>query len=170
MIIEFKEDKINDIASAQMRAWQEAFKGILSEELLSNLAAEDFADNWKGILTQQQRKNYIWLNEAGQGVGFVSYGKPKSDTETADFEIYGIYVHPEYWGAGVGYELMKFAVESLAKLSLSARIVLWTMKENKQSKHFYQRFGYRENGKSRMSKRNNEVFEEIQFIVETGSQ
>ncbi len=37
MIIEFKEDKIKEIAKAQVFAWKKTFKGILSEELLSNL-------------------------------------------------------------------------------------------------------------------------------------
>ena len=165
MIIEFKEDRVYEIAKAQVYAWRIAFKGILSEKLLSSLIIENFAENWKRILTQRDRKNYIWLNELGEGVGFISYGKPNNKNETVDFEIYGIYVHPEYWGKRIGYELMKFAVDSLAELKPSAKIILWTMNKNDLSKQFYYRFGFRENGKYRVSERNNENFEEIQFEI-----
>ena len=163
MIIELKEDRVNEIAEAQVCAWRKAFKGVLSEELLSSLVIENFAKNWQGILTQKERKNYIWLNEANEGVGFVSYGEPKSRNETADFEIYGIYVHPQYWGRGIGCELMNFAIESIAELNQSAKIILWTMNKNNLSKYFYYKFGFKENGKFRISERNKEHFKETQF-------
>lgn len=165
MIIKFKENRVLEIAKAQVYAWKKAFKGILSEKLLSSLVIENFAENWKQILTQKERKNYIWLNEYEEGIGFISYGKPKNKTEIADFEIYGIYVHPKYWGKGVGYELMKFTIDSIVQLNPSAKIILWTMNKNNMSKKFYCRFGFKENDKSRISKRNDERFEEIQFEI-----
>jgi len=165
LIVEFTEDRVKEIAKAQVHAWKAAFKGILSEKLLSSLVIENFAENWKKILTQKERKNYIWLDESGEGVGFVSYGKPKMKNEIADFEIYGIYVHPKCWGKRIGYKLMDFAIDKLAELNPSAKIILWTMEQNELSKKFYHRFGFIENGKHRISKRNDESFEEIQFEI-----
>ena len=165
MIIEFKEDKINDIAKAQVLAWKKTFKGILSDKLLSNLIVEKFEENWKRILLQKERKNFIWLNEYEEGLGFISFGKPKDKNELADFEIYGIYVHPQYWKKGIGFKLMKYGINSMKKLNPSAKIVLWTMRGNKLSQSFYNRFGFSKNGESRTSKRNDETFEEVQFEI-----
>lgn len=87
MIAELTNEYIPNIAEAQVSAWQAAFKGILSDELLSDLIVEDFADNWRKIITQKERKNWIWVNEEDKAVGFVSFGKPKDEKESADFEI-----------------------------------------------------------------------------------
>jgi len=163
MIVEFKEENIKDIAKLQVLSWKEAFKEILSRQLLSNLEIRDFEHNWKYILTQKERKNFVYLNEDEEGVGFISYGKPKDSNQIADFEIYGIYVHPKYWGNKIGYELMNFALSSIRKIKPSAKTILWTMSKNKRSQKFYKRYGFKESGKSRISQRNREQFEEIQF-------
>jgi len=165
MIVEFKKDKIKAIAKAQILAWQVAFKGILSEKILSNLAIEDFEENWKRILNQKERKNFIWLNENEEALGFISYGAPKDRNETADFEIYGIYVHPKHWKKRIGYKLMKFAISMLKNINPSARIILWTMRKNILSQNFYNQYGFSKNGEIRISKRSNESFEEVQFEI-----
>ena len=163
MVVEFKKEHIKDIASAHLLSWKVAFKGILSQNVLSNLKSENFEKNWKIILTQKERANYIWLNQDGIGLGFISFGKPKDKNEEADFEIYGIYVHPSYWGKKIGFHLMEFGIESIRKINPFSKIILWTMEENKLSCNFYNRYGFIENGKYRMAERNNEPFKEIQF-------
>lgn len=163
MIVKFEADKIDDIAVAQICAWKEAFKGILSSELLASLKVESFASNWERILAQPTRKNYIWLDENDKGVGFISFGTPKEKNEIAQYEIYGLYVHPKYWGQGIGFRLMTFAFDELNTINPYAKIVLWTMRKNQISRTFYTRFGFIENGKHRLATRNGESFEEIQF-------
>lgn len=165
MIVEFKNAHVKDIAKAQILAWQEAFSGILSKKILSNLEVVSFEENWIEILTQKERANFIWLSKDKIGLGFISFGKPKDENEKADFEIYGIYVHPDYWGRGIGFSLMNFALGTMGKKKQSAKIVLWTMAKNVLSGKFYRRYGFLENGKHRMSKRVNESFKEIQFEI-----
>jgi len=55
------------------------------------------------------------------------------------------------------------SISSGTKNYSSVEIILWTMRKNNISKRFYLRFGFKENSKSRISKRNKESFEEIQF-------
>ena len=163
MIVEFKENQINNIAKAHLSAWKKGFEGILSKKMLSNLTIESFESNWRKILAEKERNNFIWLNEFKEGLGFISYGKPKDKNEIADFEIYGIYVHPKHWKKGIGYELMNYAINSIKQLNPSSKIVLWTLDKNKISQKFYSRFGFNQNEKRRMSSRKNETFEEVQF-------
>lgn len=165
MISEFKEENIKDIAKSQLLSWKKAFKGILSNQLLSNLEVRDFENNWENILTQKERKNFVWLNEDRKGIGFISYGKPKDRSEIADYEIYGIYVHPKYWGNKIGYELMNFALISMRRIKPSSKTILWTMSGNTKSQKFYNQYGFKESGNSRISQRNGEQFKEIQFEI-----
>lgn len=163
MIIGFTENYIEDIALVQLNSWKKAFKGILSDKQLQSLRIEDFSENWKIILRREGRSNYIWLNENKRGQGFVSYGKPLDGNERADFEIYGIYVDPIYWRNGIGYQLLRFAIDNLSNIKASSKTILWTMKRNELSQNFYKKFGFTESGESRISKRGDDEFEEIKL-------
>jgi ribosomal protein S18 acetylase RimI-like enzyme len=96
------------------------------------------------ILLQTERKNFIWLNDDNVGLGFISFGEPKDINESADIEIYGIYVHPNYWGRKIGYYLMNFGIDSIMKIYPTAKIVLWTMEDNMLRRNFYKRYGFKE--------------------------
>ncbi|MEM9829773.1 MAG: GNAT family N-acetyltransferase [Bacteroidota bacterium] len=124
MIVELEERHISDIAYAQVLAWKKAFKRILSDKNLASLQVEDFERNWKQIIQQTQRKNLVWLTEEGKAVGFVSFGKPKDKNESADLEIYGIYVHPDYWNQKVGFGLMKSATDYIQQHSMGSKVIL----------------------------------------------
>ncbi|MEM8968475.1 MAG: GNAT family N-acetyltransferase [Bacteroidota bacterium] len=163
MIVELEENRISDIAYAQMLAWQKAFSGILSEGLLASLKAEDFENIWKKIIQQAERKNLVWLNEEGKAFGFVSFGKPKDEKESADFEIYGIYVHPDHWNQKVGFKLMKSTTDYIHQHSPKSKVILWVMEKNQRSRKFYKQLGFLSNGSSRISMRNGEEFEEVQY-------
>jgi hypothetical protein len=56
MIVEFKKKYIIDIANAQVLSWKVAFKGILSQKILSNLKIENFIENWKKYYFKQKEK------------------------------------------------------------------------------------------------------------------
>lgn len=163
MIQELQEQHIPDIAEAHVEAWRVAFKDILSAELLQSLEVEDFRANWETIIQFKERKNYIYQVDQGKAVGFVSFGIPKDDQETADWEIYGIYVHPQYWGKGIGYALMKYALDQLKELRKGSEVVLWTMADNVRSTSFYTKYGFSKSKHSRTSSRNGESFIEIQY-------
>jgi len=163
MITKLQARHVRDIAKAQVYAWRIAFKGILSEALLSGLSIDAFEKKWRNRLTDTNTQYFIWLNESKEGVGFISFGAPKDEEETADFEIYGIYVHPGYWGKSIGHRLMAFGCSKMKESKPTAKIILWTMKDNTLSQRFYLRSGFAESGKKRISERYGETFEEVQF-------
>lgn len=163
MIVEFQKEHINDIAEAQLLAWQKAFKGILSKNLLSRLTVNSFKQHWPSILKDTERRNMVWLNSRQQAVGFVAYGPPADNHEPANFELYGLYVHPEYWRRGIGSRLVEYAIAFIRVKHSPTTIVLWTMRENKVSRRFYERCGFKANGKERVSERYQSLFTEVQY-------
>lgn len=162
-MIRYLESKyINDIATAHLLAWQKGFKNILSDQLLEKLRKEDFISNWEKILLRKGRTNLIFV-EKEKAVGFVSFGKPYEDEE-ADMEIYGIYVHPDYWHQKIGYQLMKTAISKIKNEHLGPNVILWVMSKNIQSRNFYTRFGFSLTTEKRISTRNKEDFEEVKYL------
>jgi GNAT superfamily N-acetyltransferase len=61
----------------------------------------------------------------------------------------GLYVLPDYWGAGVAQALHDHALELAADLG-SHRCHLWVLEHNVRARRFYERLGWRENGDTRI--------------------
>ena len=76
-------------------------------------------------------------------IGFVAYGKYRSETLSDCGEIFAIYVLADYYGQKVGYELMNAAFEKLADYK---KIAVWVLKGNERAIKFYERYGFRFDG------------------------
>lgn len=61
----------------------------------------------------------------------------------------GLYVVPEQWGTGLAGELHDRALEVVRELG-SERCHLWVLEDNARARRFYERRGWRENGRSRV--------------------
>lgn len=163
MIKRLEVKYINDVAVAHRLAWQKAFRGILSDELLDGLRDDEFVAGWQDMVTRTERTNLVKVLDSGKTVGFVSFGPPYRRDENSNAEIYGIYVHPNYWNQGIGYELMKEAIRDLAKKDDYNGVVLWAMIGNKRSRKFYEKIGFEKTDEARISKRGDESFKEIKY-------
>jgi GNAT superfamily N-acetyltransferase len=61
----------------------------------------------------------------------------------------GLYVVPEQWGSGLAGSLHDQALELVRELG-STRCHLWVLADNARARRFYERRGWRENGKTRV--------------------
>jgi RimJ/RimL family protein N-acetyltransferase len=61
----------------------------------------------------------------------------------------GLYVIPERWGTGLAGELHDRAVEVVRELG-SERCHLWVLEDNARARRFYERRGWREDGRTRV--------------------
>jgi len=165
MIQPLIEKYIPDISVAHVAAWQKAYRGILSDEQLDNLQVENFIKGWKHNIFKKGRTNLIWVTENDKAVGFVSFGKPYDENEKIQAEIYGFYVHPDFWKKRIGYQLMKNAVLKISKQENFNGVILWVMTKNRASRNFYERFGFSQTKETKISKRNGEEFEEMKYIL-----
>jgi len=163
MITQLNHQHIPAIARTQRLAWQVGFRRILSDEVLAGLQDRDFEENWRSVLQQPDRQNLVWCDADAVARGFVSYGPPKDRTDPADTEIYGIYLHPEYWGQGIGHQLLDRAMTNFREDHPTARVIIWTMRDNDCSQALFQRYGFRESRERRWSQRYGDRFEEVQF-------
>ena len=164
MIKPLEEKYLEDVAIAHLLAWQKAFQGILSDDLLYGLDKYEFLRIWKQTIQNEKRTNFIALNGENVAIGFISFGTSKENRLWA--EIIGIYVHPEFWDQGYGKALMKKAASELKNSGKYSKIILWVMAENDSARQFYEKTGFKLDAQTRTSERQGEEFDECMYSLE----
>ena len=96
--------------------------------------------------------NVIIAKDGDSVIGFVGFGKYRNDElENAGLEnageVFAIYILSQYYGKGIGYRLMQTALSELADHS---KIAVWVLKENTKAIRFYERCGYRFDGREQI--------------------
>lgn len=164
MIKLLEEKYLEDVATAHLLAWQKAYRGILSDSVLNGLDKKEFLSRWEQHIQNQNRKNYVALNNSNIAIGFISFENIKENN--ACVEIIGIYVHPEYWEQGHGTALMKKAISDVRSAEHFFKIILWTMTENNSARQFYEKSGFKPDSLIRTSERKGEQFQECRYSLE----
>src|SRR5205814_6909502 len=89
------------VALAQVRAWQKAYAGIISDGYLAALDPVARARWRRSILTEPERVTATFVAVDGDAVvGYTDVGPCQEGQEAG--EIYAIYVHPDHWRRGAG--------------------------------------------------------------------
>lgn len=134
---------INDaqvLAAIHVTSWQATYKGIFSDEFLAGLDP-NVRVPWFSRQIENGASILVAPDEAPQG--FCWFGDPfAEEDETGWAEVYSIYVHPEQWGAGHGYQLLNTAEYEMAAAGYE-RVFLWVLDRNLRARDFYERQGWR---------------------------
>ncbi|MBR3312063.1 MAG: GNAT family N-acetyltransferase [Solobacterium sp.] len=133
------DDEIKGKAYVHWKSWQEAYPGIIDQSYLDSLTleqCEQTAYRWPD--------NIIIAKDGDLVVGFAGYGKYRNDELENTGEVFSIYILSEYYGKGVGYRLMEAALSRLAEYP---RIAVWVLKDNQRAIRFYERCGFRFDGR-----------------------
>jgi GNAT superfamily N-acetyltransferase len=128
-------DDAEDLADAHVASWQKAYSGIFPEAFLSGLDRGARAHWWRRHLEGGAR---VLVSDTERAVGFCSFG---ASDDQGWGEIFAIYVHPDHWGDGHGYELLLAGEEALRERS-HTRALLWVLEANQRGRRFYERQGW----------------------------
>jgi len=133
------------LAQLHVRAWQEAYKNIVSKEAMDSFTVEERTKSFtEGIINKTENTYVCMLDNII--TGFVTLGKCRdTDIDNAG-EIWGIYLDPNYWRKGIGSELANWAIDYLVKSGFK-KIVLWVFKDNSPSRKFYESLDFILDGK-----------------------
>lgn len=134
------DEDINGKAYVHWKSWHETYTGLVDPAYMEKLTLEkciDIAHRWPQNLLVAKHNNKI--------IGFVGYGEHRDDALTNCGEVFAIYVLADYHGQKVGYTLMNAALE---KLSAYDKIAVWVLKGNEKAIRFYEKFGFRFDGRS----------------------
>jgi ribosomal protein S18 acetylase RimI-like enzyme len=147
-----EEGDLAAIADIRVRSWQAAYRGIVPQRYLDSMRPEVEANRRRAWLVSADdpRRDAI-ATVAGQPAGWVAYGPYRDDDAPTQRsgEVYAIYVHPHHWRRGVGRALIRYAVADLRAAGL-APVLLWVLEDNARARRFYERQGFRPDGRRHM--------------------
>ena len=130
------EDEIRGKAYVHWKSWQESYAGIVDAEYLAQMtleSCEEKAFRW--------RDNIFVAKDGERVIGFVGYGAALGEDGAG--EVFALYLLEEYQKRGIGYALMRRALDELS----GCRVVcLWAFAENKKALSFYERVGFHLDG------------------------
>lgn len=157
-------DDAAQIAAVHVQSWQSAYRGLLPDEFLDNLSVEQRLTQWQSTLSHPTN-NVLVCEDKAQVVGFVSYGRCRDeDLEGAEVgEIYGIYLRPDKWGQGFGAALMQAGLAWLQEQDYQTAS-LWVLAGNERAMHFYEQFGFKPDGMTKVESRPGIELHEVRYV------
>ncbi|MEG0873360.1 MAG: GNAT family N-acetyltransferase [Clostridia bacterium] len=135
-----EEKDLVDVVTIQVTAWKTAYKGIIDKDYLDSMTVEE--------KLEKKKKDYL-LNKCivaelnNEIVGFCRYIDNNSFSPTLDTihcELTAIYVKPELKYNGIGTKLFTYVINEFKQQNKS-KMILWCLKENYNSRKFYEKMG-----------------------------
>jgi GNAT superfamily N-acetyltransferase len=156
------------LAAVHVASWQEAYSGLIPQDFLDGLSVRDRADTWHQILSRPPSPGVATLVAELDGhiIGFASVGPCRDDdAEAGTQELWGIYLHPDCWGAGHGHVLHAHALAALRAnaSSSTAEATLWVLDGNQRARRFYERHGWSPDGAEKTDWRGDVRLDEVRY-------
>ncbi len=132
------------MAEVFVAAWRQAYPGVVPDDVLADLDL-DRTETWlAGLIANRVQGSTDVAVRDGRVIGFVRYG-----TDEEGGHVFGLYVHPETAGYGVGRALLGHAEARLAETG-SQRVWLYVFAANERARRLYDRSGYVPDGTERV--------------------
>jgi len=139
------------VANVQIKAWQSAYAHIFPPEKLANLDADlgALSDRWRSNILAPERMPafFVATEPAGKVIGFAAAGKQLNQNYPFETELQVLYLLPQYQRQGIGTELMREVAAALIQAGFKS-MMLWVLKENWDSRVFYEKLGGQQVGES----------------------
>lgn len=121
-------------------SWKYAYRGIVPQAYLDTLTGH----RWAALLPDSPHHSYVLLDGGGL-VGTSSLTPARDESMAGRGEIISLYLLPEQFGRGYGKALMDFDVRTLGEAGFG-EIYLWALEGNERARAFYERYGFRRDG------------------------
>lgn len=140
-----QESDIEAIAKVHYESWLTTYRGIVPDSYLEQLTLASYIERHHIF-----NAPCIVAEVEGEIVGFLMYGQDKDeDTSDACGEIMAIYLLEAYQNQGIGTRLMQEAEEQMKDTYKS--LSLWVFEDNTPTIKFYEKLGFKTDGKFEIS-------------------
>ncbi|WP_319014680.1 GNAT family N-acetyltransferase [Microcella sp.] len=147
------------VSTIHVEAWQVAYRNLLPASLLDGLNVEERTQSWTEWIKRSLSgsptdgdaplQRLIVAECAGDIVGWATFGGGRDVGTEQQGELAGLYVHPQHWGGGFGFELLQRAEQELTIAGFVDQF-LWVMAGNARAMSFYERHGWRADGQQKL--------------------
>jgi GNAT superfamily N-acetyltransferase len=156
MAVELREARRGDelaVADVHVRAWQEAYRGLIPDEYLDALDPRDRSERYTFESDDPAAPTTVVAVAADDDseaiVGFATIC-PSRDVDAPDLgEVVALYVDPDRYQGGVGRLLMTEARRRLRDAGFTDAL-LWVLDGNDRAARFYEREGWEPDGARRV--------------------
>ncbi len=136
MIRKAEKEDVRQIAEILVEDWQKVYRGIMDDAFLDSMNA----DRRYEIEVRRYEKYMV----AADGHEILGYAwLETTQDEPADCEVIALYVRYSKRGNGIGKLLMQYAVDHFKKIG-KQKMIVWCLKENVESRKFYEKVGGKE--------------------------
>ncbi len=143
-----REARLSDssaIAGIIVECRQKAYKNIIAEDILKSEKIKDHEKCLRNDIGKGLEETYVF-EKIDKVCGFITIGKYRDyNGGNIKGEIWRLYVSPKYWHKGYGKRLLRHSEKLLMKRDLKT-VLVWTLKDNKISRKFYENSGYKTDG------------------------
>jgi len=130
-----KED-VRQISEICVEDWQKAYRGIIDSEWLDSMSVDK--------QYEKEIKRYQDFAVAADENMILGYAwLQATEDEPADCEIVALYVKYSYRNNGIGKLLLQYAIKYFRD-SGKKKMIIWCLKENYESRRFYEKNGGKE--------------------------
>ena len=133
IIRQAREEDVMQIAEILVEDWQKAYRGIMDDDFLDTLSAEQ-----RYPIEIKRYQKYTVAVEKDEVLGYA--WNETADDEAADCEIIALYVRYPKRNHGIGKALMLNSMEYFRKAGKKSMII-WCLRENHESRKFYEKMG-----------------------------
>ena len=156
-------DDASRIAEIHVFGWRCAYRSIITDEyLFAKASVIKRIDAFRNAIVEDVEEIYVF-EETNIIKAFMTIGKCRNEDKSKSFELWGIYVEPLLTGNGIGTRMVEFCEEKAIERGYKEN-VLWVFQDNIKARRFYEKMGYKEDGKEEVIERFNT--KEIRYVKE----
>jgi ribosomal protein S18 acetylase RimI-like enzyme len=158
MVVTIRPASVDDadaVGEVHVRAWQSAYRGVMPDDYLDGLQAQDHATRWREhLIAPSSDGELLVVVDGHRVVGFASLGPAFDSDAPSDIgQLYAINLDPDVWGRGLGRALLSVATDRLRELGY-VEAVLWVVPDNQRARRLYESEGWSDDD----LRRDDEVF------------
>jgi len=123
--------------------WRSAYKGIITDEYLDNMLAEQEqrTESCRQALNEPGDYEFYCAKLGKEMIGRLVICKSRNSDKPAAGEIAAIYLLEEFWDKGYGRHMMNYALNRLKSMEYR-EVIVWVLEENYRAIHFYEKCGF----------------------------
>jgi ribosomal protein S18 acetylase RimI-like enzyme len=146
MVVTIRPASVDDadaVGEVHVRAWQSAYRGVMPDDYLDGLQAQDHATRWRQhLIAPSSDEELLVVVDDHRVVGFASLGPAIDSDAPCDIgQLYAINLDPDVWGRGLGRALLKVATSRLRERGY-VEAVLWVVPDNQRARRLYESEGW----------------------------
>jgi ribosomal protein S18 acetylase RimI-like enzyme len=161
---------VEAIAILHLASWRSAYRGIVSDQFLNEIAIESRLSRWQRALSPSDSP----LTETTVAVdgdtvlGVCSFGPRRSPESSATGEVYALHVEPGLRRHGIGKLLLDDSLTRLANRGFTSA-VLWVLRDNASARGFYEAQGWSTTGEEMVEDRLGYAIPETRYAISFGA-